>query len=167
MTPEQKQVILGLMHIPNGPPTSKPEDVLRVFGATDGVTLGLELLAGAVERRDSEEVEYALLVCQTFGFAEGDLPLLLDLASADWHVKHEDVVWYLGGYQSPAVVDALYHATQWVPDYLAFDENRALARKAIWELGKQPGDKARQALKRLAHSKDELLSNEAKQQLER
>ena len=167
MTPEQRQVILGLMHVPNRPPSSTAEDVLRAFGATDGEAFGLRLLSEAVEQRNGEDVEYALLVCQTFEFVEGHLPLLLELLSADWHVKHEDVVWYLGTYQSPTVVEALYQATQWVPEYLDYDENRALARKAIWELGKQPGVEARRALDALAQSDNELLSREAKHQLER
>jgi hypothetical protein len=65
------------------------------------------------------------------------------LPIADWHHSHEDVVWHLGEYQGADVISALDHATRWVPDYLDFDENRALARKAIWELGKQPGPLSR------------------------
>lgn len=89
------------------------------------------MLGQAVAERDSDDTEAALLVCNTFGFGPGHLPLLLGLASAEWHHSHEDVVWYLGNYQSPEVVEALIAATEWVPDYLDFDENRALARKAI------------------------------------
>ena len=70
---------------------------------------------------------------------EDHLDLLVQLASADWHHKHEDVVSALGQLRSPAAVEALYHAAWWVPDYLDFDESRALAVKAIWALGGTPG----------------------------
>jgi hypothetical protein len=166
VTPEQEQVIFGLVHAPSRPPTTSPEDVLRCFNTEDGSALGLTLLSEAADHNDSDEVELALLVCKTFGFTDAHLPLLLALAGADWHVSHEDVVWYLGSFQSPDVVDALYRATQWVQGYLDFDDNRALARKAIWELGKQQSQKSRDVLRQLVDSDDELLSREARQQLE-
>lgn len=128
MTPEQRQVVFGLVLVPGRGRRSSPDDVLRHFGSSDGMELGLALLSQAVADSDSADVEAALLVCQTFGFGPSHLPLLLELASADWHCKHEDVVWYLGkNYQSPEVVEALIAATEWVPDYLGFDESRALA----------------------------------------
>ena len=167
VTPEQRQVVFGLVHAPGRPPTSSGDDVLRAFDSRDGVSLGVQLLADAIARKDSEDVEYALLVCTTFGFKVDHLPLLLDLTEATWHVSHENAVWYLGKYQTPAVVRALFRATQWIPDYLDFDDSRALARKAIWELGKQPGEEARQALEQLVRSDDALIRREAKHQLER
>jgi len=113
-------------------------------------------------------VEAALLVSESFGFRPGHLPLLLELAWMDWHCKHEDVVWYLGkNYQSPEVVEALIWATEWVPAYLDFDESRALARKAIWKLGKQPGERARVALEQVARSANGVLQEDARRQLER
>ncbi|MFD5103330.1 hypothetical protein [Streptomyces albidochromogenes] len=36
-------------------------------------------------------------------------------------------------------------ATRWIPEYLDFDEFRALAVKAIWALGAIPGPEARDA----------------------
>jgi hypothetical protein len=167
VTPEQEQVILGLVHAPNRPPTTRPEDVLRCFNTEDGSALGLTLLSEAADHNDSDEVEFALLVCETFGFTSDHLPSLLVLAGADWHVSHENVVWYLGRFQSPEVVDALYRTTQWVPGYLDFDDNRALAKKAIRALGNQQTQKARDVLRQLADSDDELLRREARQQLER
>jgi hypothetical protein len=93
---------------------------------------GLHLLERAVAKRCTDDVEGALFVCSKFGFTPEHLPFLLELASADWHHSHEDVVWYLGDYQGPEVVNALIRATEWIPEYLDSDESRALARKAVW-----------------------------------
>ena len=170
MTPEQRHVVLGLALVPGSGRRSSPDDVLRCFGSSDGVKLGLcrryRCRHRLVAERDSDDTEAALLVCNTFGFGPGHLPLPLGLASAEWHHSHEDVVWYLGNYQSPEVVEALIASTEWVPDYLDFDENRASARKAIWELGKQPGERARQALGGIARTATGLLQEDARKQLE-
>jgi len=167
ITREQWGVLLGLVHYPGRPPTSTAEDVLRCFGASDGVSLGLHLLERAVAKRGAEDVEGALLVCNRFGFTPEHLPLLLELASTEWHHSHEDVVWYLGDYQGPEVVNALIRATEWIPEYLRFDESRALARKAVRGLGRQPDEKARDALLRLAASDHEIIRTDALKQLER
>ena len=75
-------------------------------------------------------------MCNRFGFTPEHLPLLLELASAEWHHSHEDVVWYLGDYRGPVVVNALIRDGV-DARYLGFDESRALARKAVWALGRQ------------------------------
>jgi hypothetical protein len=144
-----------------------PPDVLRRFGATDGRVLGDGLLRDAVMRQSAEDVEMALIVCATFGVTVDSLDLLVHLCSADWHYKHEDVVSALGELRQPAAVDALYHATQWIPEYLAYDESRALANKAIWVLGDTPGPEAEQALTHLLTSNDEIVREGAKAQLAR
>ncbi|HXR70550.1 HEAT repeat domain-containing protein, partial [Actinocrinis sp.] len=69
--------------------------------------------------------------------------------------------------KSPETVDALYHATQWIPEYLDFDEARALAHKAIWALGGTPGPEATAALTRLLTDEDESLHEAAAKQLRR
>jgi len=143
-----------------------PDEVLRHFGATDGKALGLSLLRDAVDHEDGLDVEMALIVCATFGFTMGHLDLLVRLAWAGWHHKHEDVVAALGQLRAPAAVDALYHAAWWVPDYLDFDESRALAVKAIWALGGTPGDKAEQALAELVGAEDEIVREAARAQLD-
>jgi hypothetical protein len=144
-----------------------PEDVLRHFGATDGRALGLRLLRDAVERQDGLDVEMALVLGAKFGFTVDHLDLLVQLASTGWHHKHEDVVSALGQLRSPAAVPALYHAAWWVPDYLDFDESRALAVKAIWALGGTPGPEAEQALKQLLSAEGEVVHEAARAQLAR
>jgi hypothetical protein len=89
------------------------------------------------------------------------------LSQTDWHHKHEDVVSALGQLRAPAAVDALYHAAWWIPDYLDFDESRALAIKATWALGRTPGAEAEQALRRLHSAESEMVREAASAQLKR
>jgi hypothetical protein len=152
---------------PLAPAELSPEEFLRRFGASDGQELGLRLLRDAVERRDAEDVEMALIVCSTFGVTMDHLEPLVRLLSADWHVSHEDVVSLLSDLQAPAAVDALYEATQWVPAYLDYDENRILADKAVRALAAIPGEKAEQALQRLLHADDAVVRHQAEKQVKR
>jgi hypothetical protein len=95
------------------------------------------------------------------------LQLLIELVPADWHQQHENIVTMLGGLRTPEAVGALQHAATWVPDYLEYDENRALATKAIWALGGTPGAGAERALAQLRESDDEVVREEAQAQLRR
>ncbi|HEV2634392.1 MAG TPA: HEAT repeat domain-containing protein [Actinocrinis sp.] len=139
--------------------------MLDYFHTDDGAALGLSLLGDAVERKDATEVSLALTVCGRFGYDEQIMPLLIELEPADWHYVHETIVSLLGKLKSPKAVDALYHATQWVPEHLDYDESRALASKAIWALGGTPGPEATEALTRLLDDRDEMLHEWAAAQL--
>jgi hypothetical protein len=167
MTPEQKSLVMALVIVPGREPRITSEEFLYRFGADDGKLLGLQLLRDALGRCDRDDVELALIVCFTFGFTEDHLPTLLGLASAEWHVCHEDVITALGSLNSPAAVNALYQATQWIPSYLDYDETRALAVKAIRALGRIPGVEAERALRRLVDSDDSIISERAKRELAR
>lgn len=167
MTPEDRAAVMSLVAVPGRGRAGSPEEVLRHFGADDGQTLGLGLLRNAVDRQDGLDVEMALIVCAAFRFTMDHLDLLAQLATADWHHKHEDVVSALGQLRSPVAVDALYHAAWWIPDYLDYDESRALAIKAIWALGGTPGSEAEQALKQLASAESEIVREAALSQLSR
>lgn len=160
-------MVLGLVLSPLRPALLSPEQFLDAFGATDGKALGLALLHDAVARRDAVDVELALVVCFKFGFSGEHLELLEALAFADWHRRHEDVASALGRVRSPSSVEALAHLSTWVPDYLAFDEARALATKAIWALGSISGNGAREALEWLAGADDPIVAGGARAQLER
>jgi hypothetical protein len=162
---EDRAAVMSLVVVPGRGRRGSPDEVLRHFSATDGK--GLSLLRDAVDREDGLDVEMALIVCATFGFTMGHLDLLVRLARAGWHHKHEGVVAALGQLRAPAAVDALYHAAWWVPDYLDFDESRALAVKAIWALGGTPGDEAEQALTELVGVEDEIVREAARAQLDR
>ena len=167
MTPEQRQSIMALVIVAGRDPTGSPEEVLQRFGFDDGQALGLELLRDAARRRDQLDLELALIVCSTFGFTIGQLDLLIQSASEDWHFCHENLVEGLGTLRSPQAIDALVHAAWWVPPYLDFDESRALGRKATWALGKIPGSEAEQALTDLLDSDSEIVRQDAKALLAR
>jgi hypothetical protein len=167
VTPDDRAAVMSLVIVPGRGRKGSPEELLRHFGTDDGQALGLSLLRDAVDRQDGLDVEMALVVCAVFGFTTDHLDPLLKLASADWHHKHEDVVSALGRLQSPAAVDALYHAAWWIPGYLDFDENRALAVKAIWALGGTPGAEAEQALRQLLGTESEIVREAASAQLKR
>jgi len=148
-------VIYDLVFIPGRGRKASPEDVLRHFGTTDGHALGLRLLRDAADREDGIDADAALMVCHVFDMTEDHLELLVQLAPADWHREHEEVASALESLHLPAAVDALYHLTQWVPGYLAWDEDRGLARKAVWGLSRTPGPEAEQALRLLLDDPDE------------
>jgi hypothetical protein len=165
MTPEEERLILDLAIAPGRESRISPDDFLNRFGTGDGKSLGLHLLRGAVDRHNGADVELALIVCFTFGFTEDHVSPLLQLVSAEWHVKHEDVVTALGILRAPAAVDALFHAATYVPSYLEYDETRALATKAVRALGRTQVPKAEEMLRRLAASEDDMVSKAAKAEL--
>jgi hypothetical protein len=78
------------------------EEFLERWPASDGVGLGQALLAPAALDRDADGVEYALIVCFSFGFTDELLPNLVQLAFADWHQCHGDVVSALDDLRSTA-----------------------------------------------------------------
>jgi hypothetical protein len=168
VTPEAEKLILAMVYRPGDTSGGDPGAVLRYFGTEDGPALGRRLLREAIERKDAGDFELALIVCERFGAIDESLmPLFIEQSRADWHTRHEELVSILGKYKSPATVDALYHATQWIPEYLDYDDARALAHKAIWALGGTPGPEATEALTRLLTDKDEDLHEPAAQQLRR
>jgi uncharacterized protein (DUF1501 family) len=156
-----------MIFVPGRGRKGSPEDVLRHFGAVDGQALGLSLLADVVVREDGDDAEAALIVCFVFGMTADHLELLVLLASAGWHRRHEDVAIALDGLRAPGTVEALLHLTQWVPDYLAWDEDRGLARKAVWGLAKTPGPEAKRALGLLLDDPDETVRAYAARRLSR
>ena len=111
--------------------------------------------------------ECALLIGFAFGFTQKHLQLMLKILSGSWHSRHEDAVAALATLRDPMAVEALFAATQWVPDYLEFDDSRALASKAIWALGAIDAPEATDALLKLAESDDLFLSKCASEQVQR
>ena len=166
MTPEERSHVMALVIVPGRESLSKHE-FLAEFGATDGEALGLDLLRDAIARRDPVDVELALVVCSKFGFSDGHVSLLVSLAVADWHQRHEDVAMALGSLRSPESVEALAHLAKWVPTYLEYDTARALATKAIWALGSINVDASRKVLASLMFSDDRVVAENAKAQMEK
>lgn len=163
MTTEERELVMAL--VTQGLPQA--DFLSRFRGSRDGQRLCGDLLIEAIRSKDADEVEYALLVGYTFGFTDDHLASLLELANAPWHSMHEDVVTALGRLKSPRAVEELYAATQWIPQYLDYDESRALAVKAIWALGRIKGPEADAALSKLVNDPDPILAEAATGQIER
>jgi hypothetical protein len=167
VTPEQKDLCLGLVGS-DGKQRVSDADFLRRFpAAVEDGKLALTLLQDAYQARDSESLQCAMVVGFSFGFDPRHLDILMRLVDEPWHVSHEDVVSALDELRSPRAVNALFRATQWIPQHLAFDDARALAVKAIWGLGNLPGAEAEACLTQLADSPNDIIRDNAKQQLQR
>ncbi|MFB7336027.1 HEAT repeat domain-containing protein [Streptomyces adustus] len=168
MTPEEQDLVMGLAVGLGEGPTRTLDEVLAHFGEADGGVLALRLLRDAMERRDADDIEMALIV---HGAADASveefLEPLTELFPAEWHTDHEDIVSMLGKLHSPKTVPTLVLATRWVPEHLDFDECRALAVKAIWALGGIPGAQAREALEGLRDDENEIIRENAVKQLTR
>lgn len=167
MSPEDRSAIMSLVHVPGRGQQGSPEETLRHFGEDDGVQLSFRLLREAATSRDSTDLEMALIACSVFGITIEHLGTLASLMSADWHQSHENIVSLLDELRTPAAIDALNTAALLVPDYLEWDENRTLARNAIWAIGKIPGPEADAALSRLLDADDEIVREASRKQIER
>ena len=168
MTEEQRKLCLDLVMHPNGVRRISEEDFLRQFpSAVENGRLALEWLEEASQAQSARDLGCALIVGFTFGFVPEHGDILCRLVEAEWHHSHEDVVSALDEMKPPNAAEALFCATEWTPKYLEFDENRALASKAIWALGKLADNEADTKLTLLANSEDALLRKAATQQLER
>ncbi|GAA4304179.1 hypothetical protein GCM10023086_21200 [Streptomyces venetus] len=168
MTPEEQDLIMGLVFVPGVGRTRTLDEVLAHFGESDGGALALRLLLDAMERRDADDVEMALIVHGAADAPVGEfMEPLIELFPAEWHRDHEDIVSTLGKLRSPKTVPTLVLATHWVPEHLDFDDCRALAVKAIWALGAIPGEEARDALEGLRDAENEIIRENAVKQLAR
>ncbi len=167
MTPEQRKLCGALTIFPNGSRRVSKEDFVRQFpSALENGKLALGWLDEAYRARSADDLNCALTIGFTFGFAPADKDILCRLIDVDWHYSHEDVVSALKTWPTPDTVEALFRATQWIPKSLNYDDNRALAVKAIWALGKIPGPEAETKLEALTRSDDAILRKTAAEQLE-
>ncbi len=167
MNPEVRQLIMQLVVVPGEATTITPEEFLRQVGAVDGRELGVDLLREAMVEQNADSVEMALVVLGRFGTPPAALDLLIQLANADWHRRHEDVAGFLQEMRDPASIEALVRLATWVPAYLEYDDGRALARKAIWALGAVPGPVADAALTDLLRAESEYVRTQSAKQLDR
>ncbi len=133
----------------------------------DASKWSLDLLEDAYQTKDSDAVADGLLVGFRFGFLPNHLDLLRRLAEADWHFSHEDVVSALDELRDPGAVETLYRSVFQLHPYLAYDEVRSLATKAIWALGNLADAMADQKLRSLAQADDKIVRDEALKQLQR
>lgn len=168
MTEEQRRLCGELLIHPNGLRLTSKDDFLQQFpSAVAHGRLALRWLDEAFRAQDAKDLQSALMVGFNFGFSPEHADVLCRLIDSNWHHSHEDVVSALEELRIPQTAQALFRATQWIPKYLEFDESRALASKAIWALGKLPGEEAETKLTILASSENAFLRNAAVQQIER
>jgi hypothetical protein len=174
MTPDERKMVSQLVTRPGQDNsadaiTRRKEEFARQFRpwVSDRMKLTLELLERACAERNATDVEYTLVIGFSFGFSSAHLDALMRLADADWHHRHEDVVSALDKLRDRRAVDILYRSALKRHEYLAFDDARALAVKAIWALGKLSDAAADEKLRLLAQSDEIILREQAMIQLER
>ncbi len=122
-------------------------------------------LKDAFARKDSDDVEYALLLGFSFCFEEDVVPVLCDLIVQDWHYKHEDIARLLQDFGAPESIEYLYRVSLMELKYLEYDDSYALAVKCIWALGKINTSISREKLKLLALSENRVVKEASKRQL--
>ena|SRR5688572_7188363 len=169
MTEEQRKLCLGLIR-PAPPPirhVSEDEFLNQFPSAVEGGKLAVKLLDDASQARNAEDLHGALVVGYAFGFGPEHIDILCGLVDDDWHYCHEDVVSALDKLRTPKAIEALFRATQWIPQSLEYDDSRALAVKAIWALGNLQSREADMKLEALARADDAILQRTAAEQLER
>lgn len=90
---------------------------------------------------------------------------LNDLLVADWHQKHEDIVWLLQKIQSKSSIKYLYRAIHLELLYLDWDENYAFPKKCVRAIARIGGTEAIDALKQLCSDNNPAISTLAKRKL--
>ncbi len=168
MTEDERKLCWGLVTLPDGTRGTSNADFLRYFpAAVEDGKVASRLIEEACGARNADDLMGALIVGFVFDFGPEHIPSLCRLVDEDWHHSHEDVVSALDGLRTPAAIEALCRATQWIPEYLDFDETRALAVKAIWGLGNLPRSLTDIKLEQLTRSADPILRQNALEQLAR
>lgn len=139
------------------------------IGTTIGgaVSHGVELLRDACAKKDAHAVEFGLFIGHRFGVTDRHLDVLLQLADADWHTQHENVVRGLAQLRSPESVESLYRLALARFDYLDYDESFALGVKAIWALGDIATTIAVDRLRDIMSCDNRVLVENAARQLDR
>ncbi len=132
-----------------------------------GSALGLKLLGRAITDRDARGVEMALHVGHRFGITSDYLAPLLQLATADFHERHEDVVRALQHLAAPESVEALEATAVASYPYLEYDDDYALGIKCLHALEAIATPDAYAAIERLSRSSNEVLAAKATAMLAR
>jgi hypothetical protein len=129
--------------------------------------VSIEVLRNGFLQKDAAAVEFGLFIGHRFGIKAQHLDILLELANADWHQQHEDVVSGLDLLRCPLSIDVLYQLALAKFDYLDFDEAFALGVKAIWALGNIGTTHAAARLTAILSCGNSVLVENAANQLDR
>ena len=126
----------------------------------------INLLEDAYLEENGEDVEDSLFIGFTFDiFTEKFVNILCKLIEANWHTQHEDIARILKDLKSPDSIDSLYQAAIANHDYLSYSDASPLAVKCIWALFAIGTEEAKEKLKLLAHSHDEVTRRVALKRL--
>lgn len=125
-------------------------------------------LRGAAETRDADALEATLVLIAIYGMEDSYVEPLVDVLRQPWHRSYEDIVLTLGNTLDARICEVLYEMTRTVPSYLEWDDNRALARKATYALGKNANPDSERYLRQLlGHEHERVRAIAAKQLLRR
>jgi hypothetical protein len=127
----------------------------------------LNRLRSVVEARNGADVESALNLAWRAGLHPNLCTVLIDLAEAPWHMRHEDVVFAIQQLRCASAVPSLERTAHASYEYLSYDEFFGLARKCTWALADIGTSDAYHALERLMNSSHPLVSEYARKRLAR
>ncbi len=123
-------------------------------------------LRAAIDRKDSDAVEDALMLCYDHESGADYVGLLVQLLQADWHKRHEDVALELQRLRSPLAVSALRGTATRKFAYLEYDSSHALARKCTWALADMGTKEAQEMLMEIASCDDPEVAGYARKRLD-
>ena len=106
-------------------------------------------LQAAAQSKNGELVELALNDAFSAGLHADLSSVLIELAAAPWHARHEDIALALQELRAPESVAALERLALARYAYLECDEFFGLARKCTWALADIGTHQAKEALARL------------------
>lgn len=125
----------------------------------------VQWLERSLRDHDSLGVEVALSLGHRFGFPQESLPILLVLATAEWHQRHEDVVGALSKFHTEESVVPLFQAATLHLAYRDYDEFNSLGVKCVFALERVGSVGAVDRLADLARSGDAILEEAARASL--
>ena len=136
------------------------------FPRATGRQTALTLLVQAEAENNPRDVECALALAYYFGIDSDFIHVLQRLAFVDWHARHEDIIKSLDELRDESNIDAFVHAATHIPAYLAWDENQALTRKAMFGLGHLGSCAAIEKLDELSTNDDPIVRRWVAEQFE-
>mgnify|MGYP001767806528 CR=1 FL=1 len=165
MTKRERTLLIELMKREITPENFRKRFTVDVVKRPDFIRV---LLEKTLEQKQANDVEYLLTAIFYFKlFLEEYVDVLCKLMNEHWHVSHENIASIFQKTKSPKTIDCLYKAALTQFKYLKFDEAFALAVKCIWALGDINTSESREKLKLLSKSGNEIIKNNAIQQLGR
>ena len=141
MTPDQRSLVDDLVER-----RISVDELVERWGPGDHAAVALAVMRDAVDRRDGAQFETALGIVRRSEHTAEHIAVMVEAFAGDWHQRHEEIVERLARRGDPQLTDVMMRAATWVPEYLDWDDARAMATKAIYGLGRTGGERAITAL---------------------